>query len=186
MRASGTRSSAASTISARPSGEREFAQHVLDAAERIVGGLIAQSAGSRAIDGASCSAPGLAGEQLGGNLQIIGCVDRRKGRGQVGRHDGFPRGYLYVMTVAQWVKEDQCINAKQSRTTTSSPEQKHERTRRLIGRTQFPKMSGKPHSRIASESAAVDSALALDLEVFRRGLASIGDLFIFTARPLLV
>jgi len=34
------------------------------------------------------------------------------------------------------------------------PWQKHERARRLSGRTQFSEMSGKPHSRIASESAA--------------------------------
>src|SRR5260370_1678721 len=44
----------------------------------------------------------------------------------------------------------------------------------------FSRFSWKPHSRIASESAPPQPArLALNLEVLRRGLAAIGDFFVF-------
>src|SRR5438034_4134973 len=44
----------------------------------------------------------------------------------------------------------------------------------------FSRFSWKPHSRIASESALSQPAcLALNLEVLRRGLAAIGDFFVF-------
>src|SRR5260370_32975545 len=44
----------------------------------------------------------------------------------------------------------------------------------------FSRFSWKPHSRIASESALPQPVrLALNLEVLRRGLAAIGDFFVF-------
>src|SRR5260370_6806775 len=44
----------------------------------------------------------------------------------------------------------------------------------------FSRFSWKPHSRIASESARPQPVrLALNLEVLRRGLAPLGDFFVF-------